>query len=110
MKELAAKFLDFLLCRITVFITGIRADEGFAHTDTVPKVYYANHTSHGDFLLLWVSFPYAVRRHIRPVAGADYWTGGRIRRFLAEKVFNMLLIDRTHNPVQAVEMLSLIHI
>ena len=42
---------------------------------------FANHNSHGDFILLWVSLPYQVRKNTRPVAGADYWTKGPIRRF-----------------------------
>ena len=43
------------------------------------KVYYANHGSHGDFLLVWISLPRRWRIHTRPVAGSDYWLTGRIR-------------------------------
>ncbi|TYA24372.1 SLC13 family permease [Aggregatibacter actinomycetemcomitans] len=66
------------------------------------RLYFANHNSHGDFILLWVSLPYPVRKNTRPVAGADYWTKGPIRRFLAYKVFNMLLIDRGGDNPQAI--------
>ena len=37
------------------------------------RVYYANHCSHGDFVLIWAALPDALRQHTRPVAGADYW-------------------------------------
>jgi 1-acyl-sn-glycerol-3-phosphate acyltransferase len=70
-----------------------------------PRVYFANHTSHGDFVLIWSSFPPWLRPLVRPVAGADYWLRGRLRRFLIYNVFNGVLIDRdskgnTHSPIE----------
>jgi 1-acyl-sn-glycerol-3-phosphate acyltransferase len=35
----------------------------------------------------------------RPVAAKDYWTAGPIRRHLARRVFNAILIDRTEIKV-----------
>ena len=58
------------------------------------RVYFANHTSHLDFILIWSSLPPAMRERTRPVAGADYWGKGALRRFLATKVFNAILIER----------------
>ena len=57
-------------------------------------MYYANHNSHGDFVLVWISLPKRWRIHARPVAGADYWLRGRLRRFVIEEVFRGLLVDR----------------
>ena len=37
------------------------------------RIYYANHSSHLDFILLWSALPPALRRRTRPVAAADYW-------------------------------------
>jgi hypothetical protein len=31
----------------------------------------------------------------RPVAGADYWERGAVRRFIGRRVFRAVLIDRT---------------
>ena len=61
--------------------------------DTVQRVYFANHTSHLDSIVLWTSLPKSIRAVTRPVAAADYWNGGPIRRYLAS-TFNALLIDR----------------
>ncbi|MGC6246950.1 lysophospholipid acyltransferase family protein [Bisgaard Taxon 45] len=98
-----AKLIDFLLCRFTSFITGVRPQKNVTQLSTEKnRLYYANHNSHGDFILLWVSLPYEVRQHTRPVAGADYWLKGKMRRFLAENVFNMLLIERGSNDPKAV--------
>ena len=58
------------------------------------RVFFANHTSHLDFILLWAALPPRVRATARPVAGRDYWERGRLRRYLAAKVFNAVLIDR----------------
>jgi 1-acyl-sn-glycerol-3-phosphate acyltransferase len=57
-------------------------------------VFYANHTSHLDFMVIWSALPPALRAKTRPVAGNDYWGKGPIRRYLAVKVFNAILIDR----------------
>jgi 1-acyl-sn-glycerol-3-phosphate acyltransferase len=62
--------------------------------DTCQRVYFANHTSHLDALVLWSSLPRELQSLTRPVAAKDYWDRGPIRRHIA-KSFNVLLIDRT---------------
>jgi len=62
--------------------------------DTCQRVYFANHTSHLDVLVLWASLPRRVRNLTRPVAAKDYWEKGYVRRWIAMKVFDALLIDR----------------
>ena len=59
-----------------------------------PRVYFANHTSHLDFVLLWSYLPPDVRTRTRPVAARDYWEASRLRRYFAANVFRALLIDR----------------
>lgn len=62
------------------------------------RVYFGNHTSHLDFILIWSALPTAARARTRPVAGADYWMRGRMRRYLAARVFHAVLIERgAHN-------------
>lgn len=62
--------------------------------DTCQRVYFANHTSHLDALVLWSCLPREIRTLTRAVAAKDYWDKGPIRRHIA-KSFNVLLIDRT---------------
>lgn len=62
---------------------------------TGPAILFANHGSHLDFLVLWASLPESVRRRTRPVAAADYWLQGALRRFFSASVFNAVLIDRS---------------
>ena len=41
--------------------------------DTCQRVYFANHTSHLDALVIWSSLPQTVREVTRPVAAKEYW-------------------------------------
>lgn len=66
--------------------------------DTCQRVYFANHTSHLDALVLWASLPRDVRALTRPVAAKDYWTRGAVRRYIAHSI-NALLIDRKNIKV-----------
>lgn len=61
--------------------------------ETCQRVYFANHTSHLDAVVLWSALPREIRVLTRPVAAKDYWGKSRFRRFLA-KSFNAMLIDR----------------
>jgi 1-acyl-sn-glycerol-3-phosphate acyltransferase len=61
--------------------------------DTCQRVYFANHTSHLDVIVLWSSLPRDVRAVTRAVAAKDYWERGPVRRHIARS-FNALLIDR----------------
>lgn len=83
------------LCGFAKLITGVRAVWRGSAPQVRQRVYFANHRSHGDFVLIWASLPSALRRKTRPVAGADYWLQGRLRRFIANRVFRAVLIDRT---------------
>jgi 1-acyl-sn-glycerol-3-phosphate acyltransferase len=65
-----------------------------APLDDRQRVFFANHTSHLDFILIWASLPARMRKRARPVAARDYWESGPIRRYLARKVFRAVLIDR----------------
>lgn len=61
---------------------------------TSTRIYYANHSSHLDFVVIWAALPSCARKRARPVAAADYWNRGPIRRWLAETVFKAVLIPR----------------
>lgn len=58
-------------------------------------IFFANHSSHLDFVVLWAVLPRAIRAQVRPVAAKDYWEKG-IRRRLAVNVFRSVLVERHH--------------
>jgi 1-acyl-sn-glycerol-3-phosphate acyltransferase len=82
-----------ILARI---ITGVRAVWAGSNPETSSRVYFSNHSSHGDFLLIWAVLPRFVRRVTRPVAAADYWQSNAIRRFISDRIVRAVLIAR-HN-------------
>jgi len=64
------------------------------HSDA-PRIYFANHTSHLDFVVIWAALPPNCRRVVRPIADRRYWERNIVRRDLARRVFNAVLIDRS---------------
>ena len=82
-------------------VTGVRGSWQGCRPDPRPRIYFANHASHGDFILIWTVMPRALRRRARPVAAADYWLRGRLRRFAVERAFRAVLIDRHAGPFKA---------
>lgn len=69
------------------------------------RIYFANHSSHLDFILLWSALPPVLRRRTRPVAAADYWFHGTFKQYLIRRVFNGVAVERQGrtpgtNPLQ----------
>lgn len=57
------------------------------------RVYFANHTSHLDFVVLWSVLPRRLREKTRPVAAKDYWNSG-LRKRIAVNAFHAVLVER----------------
>ncbi|MCL4140192.1 UNVERIFIED_CONTAM: hypothetical protein GTU68_054984 [Idotea baltica] len=89
MKQIAVPFLTGL----AKVISGATVRWVDCEPCTSQRIYFANHTSHLDAIVLWASLPRAIRNLTRPVAAADYWQGGPVRRYMAS-IFNLLMIDR----------------
>jgi 1-acyl-sn-glycerol-3-phosphate acyltransferase len=70
----------------------VRWSDGFSDT-TRQRIYFANHTSHLDFVVLWSALPADVRGRTRPVAAKDYWESG-VKAYLAQNVFRAVLVQR----------------
>ncbi len=75
-------------------VTGARVRWRGCTPAPVRRVYFGNHRSHADFILIWSSLPPAIRKLTRPVAGADYWDRGGLRGYLIHRVFRGVLVDR----------------
>lgn len=96
----AARLAAFGLTTLARALTGVRSLWTGCAPEPRQRVYFANHTSHTDFLLLWASLPPALRAVTRPVAGADYWLASPMRRFIIQDVFNGVLVERKSNATQ----------
>jgi 1-acyl-sn-glycerol-3-phosphate acyltransferase len=65
------------------------------------RIYFANHTSHIDTIALWSALPADLRATTRPVAAADYWGASALKRYIALKGLNAVLIDRNRTDPDA---------
>lgn len=81
---------------LTRIAAGVSVRGAIPGEDGRQRIYFANHSSHLDFLVLWSSLPASLRRTTRPVAAADYWRTGPLRR-CAAGWFSPVLIER-HRP------------
>lgn len=83
-----------ILAGFTRLFTGVRAGGCLPTAGAVQRVYFANHASHLDTLVIWASLPLALRARTRPVAAADYWDRPGLRRWLAWRVLQALMVTR----------------
>ncbi len=92
--SLDRRLVSTLLVTVCRLLTGIRSRW---HSEPEPektRIYYANHSSHLDGLVIWASLPPQMRTRVHPVAAADYWLGSRLRRYLALRIFGAVLVER----------------
>ena len=102
-----ARFIAFLTRRGARLLTGARSLWVGCEPELKQRIYFANHNSHIDFILLWSSLPKDMRRRTRPVAASDYWTKDGFRRFLIQDTFNGVTIKRNRenneDPLQPIK-------
>lgn len=87
----------------TRLITGVRALSDTPHGEG-PAVYFANHASHLDFVVVWSALPNAARQMTSPAAAEDYWGKTKLRKWIACSIFQSVLIPREgitreNNPI-----------
>ncbi|OCP00869.1 MULTISPECIES: lysophospholipid acyltransferase family protein [unclassified Ensifer] len=93
---------------IMMFARALTAARAIWHETGLPprqSIYFANHSSHGDFVLIWAVLPPWLRARARPVAGAEYWLKSKLSTFIGRDVFDAVLIERdpaarTQDPVE----------
>ncbi len=90
----------FLIIGLVRTLTGVRARWVGAEPSAKQRIYFANHTSNLDAVVIWASLPTELRVKTRPVAAHDYWTKGVVRPYLAKHVFNVVLIERKNVTVK----------
>ena len=95
-----ARFSAFLTRRGARLLTGARSLWVGCEPELKQRIYYANHNSHIDFILLWSSLPIHIRRQTRPIAASDYWLKDGFRRFLIQDTFSGVTIQRNRSDQQ----------
>ncbi|HEY4380800.1 MAG TPA: lysophospholipid acyltransferase family protein [Acidobacteriaceae bacterium] len=85
--------LASILAAVARGISGVQVRWQGCRPEVKQRIYFANHTSHLDFVVLWSALPGEVRARTRPVAAKDYWAKG-VRAYLAQNVFRAVLVRR----------------
>ena len=93
-KPLLRRAAAMVLAGVARAITGVRPIWQGCAPSKRQRIYFANHASHGDFILLSTCLLPEERERTRAVAGADYWRKTRIRHVLARDLLNTVLVER----------------
>jgi 1-acyl-sn-glycerol-3-phosphate acyltransferase len=106
-RRLAAWSVRHTVMSLAYWVTHVQSRWIGCKPEAVQRIYYVNHASHADFLLVWTSLPAAIRATTRPVAAREYWDQNSLRRFLVGEAFNAVLIERDvghwHEPIGLME-------
>ena len=83
-----------VLAGLSRAVTGVRPIWAGTGPNGRQRIYFANHASHGDFILVSTCLTPRERARTAAVAGADYWNAGTVRRFIANKLLRTVLVER----------------
>jgi 1-acyl-sn-glycerol-3-phosphate acyltransferase len=89
-----ANLVSWFLIGLIRLLTGAQVRWLGCPPSPVQRIYFANHQSHADLVLIWAAMPSRLRDNIRPIAAKDYWTAGRIRAWVTREVFHCVYVDR----------------
>ncbi|MFT4241080.1 MAG: lysophospholipid acyltransferase family protein [Acidovorax sp.] len=89
-----AKLMSLLLLGVVRFLTGSQARWYGCPPKAEQRIYFANHQSHADMVLIWAALPEELRSITRPIAAKDYWTKTPFRQWITTAVFNAVYVDR----------------
>lgn len=89
----------FLLGLIRV-LTGAQARWYGCPPKAEQRIYFANHQSHADLVLIWAALPHELRGITRPIAAKDYWTASRFKEWITTEVFHAIYVDRSKTTDQ----------
>ena len=87
--------MGLLLAFIARLITGAQGHWKGCPPKAEQRIYFANHQSHLDWVMIWAALPLELRAHTRPIAARDYWTSSPFKQWLTSAVFNAVYVSRT---------------
>ena len=83
-----------LLATVARLITGAQGHWLGAPPKAEQRIYFANHQSHFDWVLIWASLPRDLRAMTRPIAARDYWTSSKLKHWITREIFNAVYVSR----------------
>jgi 1-acyl-sn-glycerol-3-phosphate acyltransferase len=82
------------LATLARLITGAQGHWYGAPPKAEQRIYFANHQSHFDWVLIWAALPRDLRAITRPIAARDYWTSSRLKHWITSEIFNAVYVSR----------------
>jgi 1-acyl-sn-glycerol-3-phosphate acyltransferase len=95
-----AELMGLLLAFIARVITGTQGHWKGCPPTAEQRIYFANHQSHFDWVLIWAALPKDLRTKTRPIAAKDYWTATPFKHWLTREVFNAVFVSRQRTDDQ----------
>ena len=95
-----AKLMGLFLLGLVRLLTGSQARWYGCPPKAEQRIYFANHQSHADLILIWAALPQVLRTMTRPIAARDYWTGSAFKHWLTREVFNAIYVSRQRTDDQ----------
>jgi 1-acyl-sn-glycerol-3-phosphate acyltransferase len=95
-----ATLMGKLLVFIARLITGAQGHWRGCPPEALQRIYFANHQSHFDWVLIWAALPHELRSLTRPIAAKDYWTSSPLKHWITREVFNAVYVNRTRTDDQ----------
>ena len=92
--RLAATAVGYALLGFVRLLTGAQARWHGCPPKAEQRIYFANHQSHADLVLIWAALPQELRSITRPIAARDYWTASRLKQWITTEVFNAVYVER----------------
>jgi 1-acyl-sn-glycerol-3-phosphate acyltransferase len=94
LSSFAARAMNLFLLGLVRVLTGAQARWHGCPPKIEQRIYFANHQSHADLVLIWAALPHELRDITRPIAAKDYWTKTPLKKWITTAVFNAVYVDR----------------
>ncbi|HSI53114.1 MAG: lysophospholipid acyltransferase family protein [Ramlibacter sp.] len=95
-----AKLMSLFLLGLIRVLTGAQARWYGCPPKAEQRIYFANHQSHADLVMIWAALPEELRSITRPIAAKDYWTKSPFKQWITTAVFNAIYVDRARTGDQ----------
>jgi 1-acyl-sn-glycerol-3-phosphate acyltransferase len=89
-----AKLMSLFLLGLIRILTGAQARWLGCPPKAEQRIYFANHQSHADLVMIWAALPLELRNVTRAIAAKDYWTKTPFKQWLTSAVFNVIYVSR----------------
>ena len=89
-----------MLAFVARLITGAQGHWRGSPPKAEQRIYFANHQSHFDWILIWAALPRDLRAVTRPIAARDYWTASPLKAWITREIFNAVYVSRQRTDDQ----------